>query len=338
MFLDSSVKEKYDEMEDKKQRSSSAINKAQLSEELILSIIMNSSMDTIYFKDTDSRFLINSKAHAMQFGYDDPKEIFGKSDFDFSPEEFAQSTFADEKRIMETGIPSIGTIEKWVKKDGSVVWFSSSKYPLYDLEGKTIGTWGTSRDITQLKIAEEELARVNIELAQANAKLKRLSDIDRLSGLYNHRRFHESIESTNGRYVKEKEEGLNNTFCVVILDIDCFKAVNDTYGHLFGDMAIKHIADIITSNTRLTDSCFRYGGDEFAIILLNTDITTGIELSERLCEIIEASPFVANEVAITLTASIGIAAFNGDSNYYNLLQEADNNLYKSKRRGKNQVN
>lgn len=309
-----------------------------LSDILVSNILMNNSQDMIYFKDKDSKYLLNNKAHAEQFGFDNPDDLIGKSDYDFFPKDFADNARCSELKLIQSEQPIIGIIEKWYHEDGSFTCFSTSKYPLFNASGELIGTWGTSRDITQLIVTNENLLMLNKQLQEANSQLKKLSDIDDISGLFNHRRFHENLKNAVDIYSKERNCGSKNTFCIVLLDIDNFKSVNDTYGHLVGDISIKHVADIIAKNTRINDTCFRYGGDEFAILLLDTDITTGREFSKRLCQSIEASPICLNDVEIKLTVSIGISYYSDDLSYGSLVQDADDKLYRSKRLGKNQVN
>ena len=108
------------------------------SEALVLNIIMNNSHDTVYFKDKDSNYILSSRAHSMQFGYEDPSQIIGKNDFDFFPRKFAEDAREDEITIMETGQPIIGKIEKWEKKDKPTIWFSASKYPFYNEKGEIL--------------------------------------------------------------------------------------------------------------------------------------------------------------------------------------------------------
>lgn len=309
-----------------------------LSDSKILDIIMNNSQDTIYFKDKDCRFIRNSRAHAMQFGIEDPGELYGKTDFDFFPEAFAQESLEDEKRIMETGVPIIGKLERWEVYDDRDIWFSASKYPIYGRDGEILGTWGTSRDVTSLKLAQDELSRLNSELEIANLKLQKISNQDGLSELWNQRRFYEILEDTIQIYQQKRQFSRETTFCLMLLDIDCFKLINDTYGHPVGDSAIKFVADIIRANTRESDICFRCGGDEFAVILFDTNIESGYKMAERLREKIEGNKFVFNDKVFGLTVSVGIASYKGERNISKLLLKVDNKLYISKKQGKNQVN
>lgn len=309
-----------------------------LSESKILNIIINHSQDTLYFKDKDSKFVANSRSHVIQCGFDDPKDLVGKSDFDFFPESFARQAREDELRIMETGEAIIGKLEKWVTKEDDIIWFSASKYPIYDSDGDIIGTWGTSRDITSLKLVEEELARVNAKLEEANSKLHKLSTIDGLSELCNQRRFYEVLEETMVIYKRKRMHNIENNFCIMMIDIDSFKLINDTYGHPIGDMAIKYVADLISANTRASDMCFRCGGDEFAVILLDTDLMLGIRFAERIRKVVEESNLRVENRDYKMTVSVGIAGYQDEKNVTSLLAKADSRLYRSKSQGKNQVN
>jgi len=121
------------------------------------------------------------------------------------------------------------------------------------------------------------------------------------------------------------------------MDIDDFKNINDTFGHLVGDEAIRHIATLIKKNTRLSDYVFRYGGDEFAIILPDTDKTGSKELAGRIRNIVETTPLISSGVAHKLTVSLGTATYSDQVDSVELVQEADMNLYTSKSSGKNRV-
>jgi len=309
-----------------------------ISDSMILDIIMRNSQDTIYFKDRDSKFIANSRAHADQFHLENPKEMLGKSDFDFFPTEFAMLAYLDEKKIMETGIPILGKQEKLIKENGECVWFSASKYPIYGNNGEIIGTWGTSRDITALKQAQEELRQLNEKLENNNVELQKLSDLDGLSDLYNQRKFYEILEKTIEIYKQKQKSERKESFCILMIDIDEFKKINDSFGHPAGDRAIRFIADIIRNNKRQDDVCFRCGGDEFAMILLETGIKSARYAAERLRKIIEGSSFFYHNNEIRLTISAGVKEFEMEDTTYAILDKVDKSLYISKNNGKNQVN
>ena len=231
---------------------------------------------------------------------------------------------------MRTGIPIINKLEQGVDCKGIILSFSSSKYPLYDDNCKIIGTWGTSRDMTKLVLAEEELARVN-------AKLRALSLIDELSGLYNQRHFYECLDMLIKLFTRRRIGGYSADFCLVFLDVDYFKSVNDTYGHVTGDAAIRYIGGQILAHTRSSDTSFRYGGDEYALILQDTDLSTGREMAERIRRVIEQNPLQIEDLTIQLTVSLGIVEFCNETSSSEMVKKVDAKLYQSKNEGRNKV-
>ncbi len=128
-------------------------------EKFLLSILLDTVPDSIYFKDADSRFIRLSRSCARKFGLDDPRAAIGKSDADFFSSEHAKAALADERRIMETGETILAKIEQETYEDREDTWCSTTKVPLKDQSGKVIGTFGISRDVSEQKRAEQELAR-----------------------------------------------------------------------------------------------------------------------------------------------------------------------------------
>jgi phosphoserine phosphatase RsbU/P len=125
----------------------------------LLQQLMDHSPDRIYFKDVQSRFIRINRALAAFFDTDDPKRLLGKTDFDLFTKEHAQQAFDDEQKIICTGQPIVSLEEKETWPDGRITWCSTTKAPLRDADGKIIGTFGISRDITDRKRAEEQLNR-----------------------------------------------------------------------------------------------------------------------------------------------------------------------------------
>jgi len=175
-----------------------------------------------------------------------------------------------------------------------------------------------------------------MRLQQAMAdkeKLERLANFDSLTGLYNRRtilgKLHELINLAN-RY---KED-----FSLVMLDIDHFKRVNDRYGHLTGDEVLEKIAALIRRNIRDTDTVGRYGGEEFIIILPQTNLSSAWGVAERLRTIIEKAEMKDPAGTVfAITVSQGLAGWERDEDATSLISRADEALYKAKEKGRNRV-
>jgi len=141
-----------------------ALNK----EKELLQALMDNIPDTIYFKDSLSRFTRVNQAQAKSLGVQSPDEAIGKTDFDFSPKEQASLSFQDELDIMESGKPLINRVEKVHRSDGSIIWVSTTKIPVRDQLGKISGTVGMSRDITVLEEARNNLVYAKEKADEAN--------------------------------------------------------------------------------------------------------------------------------------------------------------------------
>ncbi len=134
------------------------IEEALYQERYLMSALMDNVPDHIYFKNLDSRFFRNNRAHLQSFGFEDPAMVTGKSDFDFFTPEAARRQYEDEQEIIRTGKPM--TKEEFtIRNDGSVNCYNATKMPLRDRDGRIIGTFGISRDITRSKLAEEALLK-----------------------------------------------------------------------------------------------------------------------------------------------------------------------------------
>lgn len=154
------------------------IENALIQEQFLVDALMNNLTDHIYFKDRESKFIRINRAHAHSFGLPDPDFAAGKSDFDFFTEQAANKAFEDEQNIIRTG-QSVFKEEKLTRKDNSDAWFSVKKMPLQDKTGNIIGTFGISRDITELKRRELE-SHVLFEITQGITTSDNLEELLKL--------------------------------------------------------------------------------------------------------------------------------------------------------------
>lgn len=141
-------------------------------ERTMFAALMDYLPDCIYFKDMNSRIIVASQANARWFGLESPKALIGKTDFDLFTDEHAIQAMEDERHILNTGEPLVNLEEKETWSDGHATYVSTSKMPLRDERGRIIGTFGLSRDITERKHAEEQLAAFAEELRRKNEALE----------------------------------------------------------------------------------------------------------------------------------------------------------------------
>ena len=225
--------------------------------------------------------------------------------------------------------------------DGSIHWISSIGRPYIGETGKVERVDFVLLDIAEKKKFEHQIVEINLSidkkittktesLEAANAALTQLSQLDILTGLANRRYLDEKLRE---QYALMKR--YNNTYSVLMLDIDHFKNVNDTYGHAIGDEVLQLLAQTIKENLRENDFIGRFGGEEFLVTLPSTNITQATQVGEKLRAAIEASP---HPKAGVFTVSVGVAAASPtQKDEKAVVIEADQQLYVAKNAGRNRV-
>ena len=201
-------------------------------------------------------------------------------------------------------------------------------------------------DISIQKEAQSKLIDTHVKLTkqtqalkEAQEKLEKLVNLDSLTNLYN-RRYFSDISKNIISMGKRKEEPLS----VIMIDIDKFKNINDNYGHSVGDQVIKLLADKLISNVRDSDIVARFGGEEFAIILPNTDIKNSLLIAEKIRKDVEECGLQqcnleSHDDSIKFTVSLGVdeLKYDQDTQIDSALNRADKALYEAKRTGRNKV-
>lgn len=188
----------------------------------------------------------------------------------------------------------------------------------------------------QLHQNVKELKAQKDELTKVNEKFLKLSITDSLTDLYNRRYFEEHLQDEINLTQRH-----GDTISLIIIDIDHFKNINDTYGHVRGDAVLKNVASTIKQRIRKTDFACRIGGEEFAIVCTRTNEDTAIELADSLRKNVQELITPINEYKVRVTISAGIATLTKDNfptHATHLYRFADLALYKSKENGRNTVN
>lgn len=181
-------------------------------------------------------------------------------------------------------------------------------------------------DVTEVAVNRQQLQN-------ANAQLRHISRTDGLTGLLNRKTWDGQLYAEFKRFQRYRQPT-----SLIMFDIDHFKEINDTHGHTAGDAVIRHTAASLLSNLRESDIAGRYGGEEFSVILINTDAEGARIVAERIRNSIASTPVYYEEMTIPYTVSLGIAELNeGISNTTLWVDAADKGLYNAKRRGRNQT-
>ncbi len=248
--------------------------------------------------------------------------------------------------ILDVNMPNMGGVEtlKYVKTKHqymSVMFISGNTASEAVIEGLDSGADDyipkpfdplelLARVRTQLRIKD-----LNDQLRDANAKLNELVETDDLTGLFNMRNLYQKLE-----FEIERARRFARQVCVVMMDMDYFKSVNDGHDHLFGSFVLSEVGAIVRQNIRTIDIGARYGGDEFLIVLMEVNKDGAMLFCERLRKAIEAKHFINGKDEIRLTASIGFAIISPNdktTDARHLVRTADNALYDAKRSGRNRV-
>ena len=233
-----------------------------------------------------------------------------------------------------------GAALKLKSKFGNIVSFKVNASPIGNNGNTAKGVLVTFNDITELEIKNNELGLLldklklgQKEITAQNKELKYLATRDPLTSCLNRRSFFEGL-----RVLIEEEKSLNNSLSCIMLDIDHFKSVNDTYGHGVGDKVIEMVAKALKEISRINDLVGRYGGEEFCIVLPNTKAEIAAQVAERIRLAIMKTEFTVADDKFNITSSFGIACWTDNlSNAEAFVSQADEALYVAKESGRNRV-
>jgi len=264
-------------------------------------------------------------------------EFMGMNNREYMSEETAKKTYEVYNRVYQTGEPAKIFDYEFIKKNGTIVDVEVSVSLIRDSEGQAIGFRGILRDISERKRARIALEKANQQLEAANKELEQLACMDGLTQIPNRRFFNEYLEKEWQRLAREQD-----SFALILSDIDHFKQYNDTYGHLAGDDCLKKIAQGISNCLRRpADRVSRYGGEEFVIVLPHTDLDGAVSVAESIqAEIAQLKiPHEQSTAGQYVTLSLGVSCTVPDNKQrpQALVKTADQALYQAKESGRNQV-
>lgn len=284
--------------------------------QICLRALLADPEELIYFKDRESRFLAVSEGwlvtQAPGLTMDD---VVGKTDFDFYGEDHAVPAFEDEQRIVKTGEPMIGKLERVTLQDRPDFWVSSSKFPLRDANGAILGTFGISRDVTAQVKAEQSLQHMALH--------------DSLTGLANRTALGDRL--SQALLALERRPGLVGVYFV---DLDNFKDINDCLGHEAGDKVLVTAGQRLGRIARRADTVARFGGDEFVLVFCGLEEDDLCRIGARVVTALR-EPFRDEGRELALSASVGITSTSDPhARASELIREADAAMYQAKQAGR----
>lgn len=215
-----------------------------------------------------------------------------------------------------------------------IVFLTAETSPRIDFEAMNAGAldYLVKGEITP-RVLERSL-RYAVKLADSFAALRQLATHDELTGLLNRREFDRILNEEQDRASR-----FQHALALLMIDVDFFKRVNDSYGHPAGDVVLREISARLAATVRNVDKVARYGGEEFAVILVQTDLNGAVDVARRIREAVAAAPIsVASDVALPITVSVGVAALSREATTAAaLLAHADKALYAAKAGGRDRV-
>jgi len=288
-----------------------------------LRFITENTRDVVWQLDRELRFTYINGADERMRGYA-REEIIGHSFKDtITPTGYPIVDQAMQRRhnqaAKEQKVGAESFEVEMICKDGSLLWVEINSTPIYDKSGQIVGYIGVTRDATQRHETHQRLREQTIR--------------DPLTGLFNRRFLDESLERELSRAKRD-----NLPLSLLMIDIDRFKHLNDTYGHQAGDEVIKRLGELIRNGARSADLPCRYGGEEFLLVLPNMTLERATERAQQWRIAFAKEKIEFGDTSLSSTFSVGVAAYpdHGDSSEV-LIRAADQALYTAKDSGRNRV-
>jgi diguanylate cyclase (GGDEF)-like protein/PAS domain S-box-containing protein len=283
-------------------------------------------MEEGYFElDLAGNFTFVNDAECRNLGY--PKEeLIGMNNRQYQDETNAQKMYQLFKRLFRTGESVKALDVEIIRKNGTKGFNEVSVSLIRDAEGKPIGFRGIFRDITERKRAEDALR-------ESEKRYHELSIVDDLTQLYNSRHFYFQLKTELDRSNRYEQP-----LTLLLLDLDNFKAFNDAYGHVEGDQVLWRLGQVVKKCLRETDFAYRYGGEEFTILLPMTTSADGTVTAKRIRTKFKKENFSpAPGQDIHVTVSIGLAQYKQQEDMKVFVHRVDQLMYQGKKNGKDRI-
>jgi len=305
---------------------------------LIYHAVLDTSPDSVAVTDLLGNYIFANKQTAVLHGYDSTEEFIGKSAFSF----FSLGEVPKAAKYM--GLTRADGVIKNVefdllRKDGSTFPAELSAALIKNEFGIPVAFIAVTRDVTERKRVADQLRDVNEQLHLQLVEIEKLQAIlheqaiqDPLTGLYNRRFMEESLKQEFARASRE-----NKPFSVVMMDMDNLKHLNDKYGHVVGDAALKSLSKLLKDQTRTEDIVCRFGGDEFLIILHNATTQMAAVRLQQWNEKVKDIDIVHEKMRASVSFSAGIATYPTHTSIEELIRAADKALYDIKAMKKQSV-
>lgn len=301
--------------------------------DIIFDSIQKSKDIAFYFKDLDSRFLMLSDSFADTFNIDDVSEAIGKTDFDYFSKPHAQQAYLDEQEIIRSRKPIIGKIEQETFNDDYISYVVTSKFPLYDIEGHLIGTWGHSVNLATVNSDINKEPRKQKVLSKIIENSEKSDDlIDPLTQLKNVKAFYDYMNIFYQGSMNAMNEPLVDHF-LVLSDINHFSEIVERNGNVYGDKILTYVATLLKDFENDKIKIFRYGGDEFALLIEHCNIEEIVSLCQSILRRMKDFPYKEQNFIIELSAAFGISRFKDSLPYgsiHDVLNLAERRLSEAK--------
>jgi diguanylate cyclase (GGDEF)-like protein/PAS domain S-box-containing protein len=315
MIRDDSVRRAAEQVRNEFERHALAAAEAISESEQRFRLAFENNMAGMVFTDFEDKILVVNDAFCLMVGRT-REELLGHDSTPFTYPEDLEMVEEAHRRVTSGEVDQVSYAKRYVHRDGRVVFAEVSKSPARDVEGKTLYFVISQRDITEERALTAQLSHQALH--------------DPLTGLANRVFFEDQLSQAHARVVRQG--GLN---AVLLVDLDDFKGVNDTLGHLVGDKLLVAIARRFEQVTRSSDTLCRFGGDEFLYLAEGLTSSAQAEnVAKRLLGVL-AEPFSIAGAHLAQHASIGVVVRDATStDYTEFIQDADVAMYEAKREGK----